>query len=127
MLQLVSKETHDIKGLREGQLVRKRFQLAKLLRCTEEMLNCAQKCDWDSVEALERTRKGEMAACFSDQNEHDTPLIAEALATLIHLNSQITLLVKQAKDEVLRLQQTLQKGRSAARSYQDNQESLETG
>ena len=127
MLQLVSKETPDIKGLRESQLVRKRFQLAKLLRCTEEMLNCAQKCDWDSVEALEKTRNGEMAACFSDQNEHDTPLIAEALATLIHLNSQITLLVKQAKDEVLRLQQTLQKGRSAARCYQDNQESLETG
>lgn len=127
MLRLVSKGIPDNSTEREYRLSRKRFQLAKLLRCTEEMLKSAQKGDWESVEELENSRKTEITACFSDQNEHEIPLIAEALATLIHLNTQIKALVKQAKDEVLERQQTLRNSRSAVRSYQNSQEGIETG
>ncbi len=126
MLQLVSKEPLDAAGERESHLRWKRFQLAKLLRCTEEILVCAQKGEWETVEALENFRKEEIATCFSDHNDmKETPLIAEALATLIHLNKQIAELVKQAKDEVISTQRTLLNGKSAVDNYTDYREGFE--
>lgn len=126
MLKLVSKGAPDISEQRESQLGQKRFQLAKLLRCTEEILACAQRGDWESVEEMEHSRKIEIAACFSSQSHEETPLIAEALATLIHLNEQITELVKQAKSDLLEEQNALKGGRLAAKNYQNYQESLES-
>jgi len=121
VLQLVAPETPDDKDLREIQHSQKRFQLAKLLHCTEAMLMCAQKGDWESVEEMENSRKAEITACFSDQNHEETPLCAEALATLIYLNEQIATLVQRAKQELMSARQNLQNGRSAVRIYQNNQ------
>ncbi len=126
MLQLVSKETPDVKRQREVQISQKRFQLAKLLRCTEAMLISAQNGDWKSVEEMDDSRKVELVACFSNCSHEDPPLFAEALATLIHLNEQITILVSQAKNEMLSAQQDLQNGKNAAHKYQHYQENLET-
>lgn len=125
MLQLAAKQTPDYSSHREAQLRQKRFQLAKLLRCTEDMLHCAQSGDWEAVEVMENSRKKELAACFLDRGYDDSSLIAEALATLIYLNEQITSLVKQAKSEVIEQQINLQDGKSAARNYQNYQENTE--
>ena len=126
MLQLVSKVTPDVNGQKEVQLSQKRFQLAKLLRCTEAMLVSAQNGDWKSVEELENSRKVELMACFSDCSHEDPPLFAEALAALIYLNEQITTLVRQAKDELLSTRQELQHAKNVAGNYQHTQENLET-
>lgn len=126
MLKLVSKGTPDVSEQIEDQLSQKRFQLAKLLRSTEEILVCAQKGDWESVEEMEHSRKIEIADCFSNQSHEETPLIAEALATLIYLNEQITELVKQAKSDLMKEQRSFKSGRLAAQNYQNYQESLES-
>lgn len=126
MLKLVSRGTPDISEQKEGQLSQKRFQLARLLRSTEEILVCAQKGDWESVEEMEHSRKTEIAACFSNQSHEEAPLIAEALATLIYLNEQITDLVKQAKADLLKERQSLKSGKLAAQNYQNYQENLES-
>lgn len=124
MLQLIPKEAPDLAEQMEDQLSQKRFQLARLLRCTEEILICAQKGDWESVEELENSRKKEIAACFSEQRHEETPLIAEALATLIYLNEQITDLVIQAKSDLLNERQAFNSSRLATENYQENLESL---
>lgn len=124
MLKLVSKGRPDVAEQEECQLSQKRFQLAKLLRCTEAILVCAQKGDWESVEEMENSRKKEIAACFSNPSHEETPLIAEALATLIFLNEQITKLVKQAKADLLAEQQSFKNGRVAAQNYQASLESF---
>lgn len=104
---------------KENQLSQKRFQLAKLLRCTEEMLACAQNGDWESVEEMENSRKDEVRACFSNPDHLDTPLIAEALATLIYLNEQISKLVQDAKNKVLASRQKYSNNSQAVSQYQN--------
>lgn len=121
MLKLVAKATPDVTEQRESKLSQKRFQLAKLLRCTEVILACAQKGEWELVEEMEQARRQEITACFSNQSHDESPIIAEALATLIHLNEQITLLVKRAKTDLLKEQQAFENGKLAAQNYQNHQ------
>lgn len=106
--------------LQEDLNNRQRFQLARLLRSTEEILHSAQLGDWQSVETLEKQRQSELAACFAGDSEEDSPLVAEALATLLYMNNQITALVKKAKTELVDEQQRMQSRKSVANHYQDS-------
>ncbi|PCJ26652.1 MAG: hypothetical protein COA96_04855 [SAR86 cluster bacterium] len=124
MLQLVSNKFAETEENKDDLDRQRRFQLAKLLQCTEQMLICAQKEDWDSVEEMEISRKEELVACFQDSLEAQSLLIAEAIATLIALNTQIALLVKNARTETMSEQNRLQSGKSAVHSYQQNQDSF---
>ena len=119
LLELVANNPPDVKNLREDALNQKRFMLAQLLRRTEEILQHAQHSDWESVEVLEQARQTEIAACFANANEEDSPLMAEALATLIHMNDQISQLVRAAKDEVVQSQRAREAQNSVAHQYRD--------
>lgn len=119
MLSLVRSMTADADEQREDARSKQRFQLARLLRSTEEILHCAQIADWESVEILERQRQAELTACFAGDDEDSSPLIAEALATLLHMNNQITDLVKKAKADLVAEQQKIENQKSAANHYQD--------
>jgi hypothetical protein len=105
--------------LLEQEQSHQRFRLASLLRSTEEVLHCAQIGDWESVETMEKQRQAELVACFSGDNAEASPLIAEALATLLYMNNQIADLVKQAKAELVLEQQRMESQKSAANQYQD--------
>ena len=120
MLDLVQSDNPNPEQLQEDLNNRQRFQLAHLLRSTEEILHCAQLGDWQSVEMLEKQRQSELAACFAGGSEEDSPLVAEALAALLHMNNQITGLVKKAKAELVSEQQRMQSQKSVADHYQDN-------
>lgn len=100
-MQLVDTD-HLPNGLQQKELheKRKRFQLARLITLSEDMLNHAKTGDWEKVEELELMRRVELDECFAMQNESPSLLISQALATLVHINEQLVYLVKQARDRV---------------------------
>ena len=120
MLKMVPARLPDAADMQENRQNQHRFQLARLLRATEEILHCAQLGDWESVETLERQRQLELAACFAGEGEEASPLIAEALATLLHMNNQITDLVRRAKRQLVEEQQKLEAQRSIADEYKNS-------
>jgi len=120
VLKMVQAGELNHEQLQEDLNKRQRFQLARLLRSTEEILHCAQLGDWQSVESLEKQRQAELAACFAGGSEEDSPLVAEALATLLHMNNQITTLVKKAKAELVDEHQRAQSQKSVADHYHDH-------
>lgn len=120
MLSLVGENTDSPLLQREIELRKERFQLAKLLRITEEMLLHAQKGDWETVEEMEFSRKSEIDSCFTDCNMEGSPLVAEALATLIFLNKQISKLVVQARKDMLESRRSFLCGKGAVQDYQNN-------
>jgi len=119
VLKMVPTAMPDSAEMREDQHNRRRFQLARLLRSTEEILHCAQVGDWESVETLEKERQIELASCFTGEGEEPSPLVAEALATLLHMNNQIADLVKTAKNELVEEQQRMESQRNIADQYQN--------
>jgi hypothetical protein len=76
----------------------RRFQLARVLKVTEQMLEQANAGNWDMVEDLEAQRSLELQECFQMQDEGPSELIAEALATLIYLNEQLVQIVRYARE-----------------------------
>jgi hypothetical protein len=78
----------------------RRFQLARLITLSEEMLEHAKAGSWLEVEEMEIIRRVELEECFAMQHEQPSLLIAQALATLIHINEQMVLIVRQARDQV---------------------------
>ena len=100
-MQLVASEnTFSGKDEKEIHDRRRRFQLARLITLSEEMLGHAGSGDWEKVEELEILRRVELDECFTLQNEHPSMLIAQALAALVHINDQIVALVRQARDKL---------------------------
>jgi len=110
----------DAADMQEDRHNRRRFELARLLRSTEEILHCAQVGDWETVETLEKQRQRELAACFTGEGEEASPLVAEALATLLHMNNQIADLVKKAKSDLVEEQQRMESQRSVADKYENS-------
>lgn len=97
---------------------RRRFQLARLITLSEDMLECARSADWDKVEELEVLRRVELEECFTLQTEHPSLLISQALAALIHINDQIVVVVREARDCVTAAYQRDHSGQRAAQAYQ---------
>lgn len=120
MLSLVKTNQPTSEGRREAETNKQRFRLATLLRSTEEILHFAQLGDWESVEKLEKQRQEELLACFAHSADKESPLIAEALATLLFMNNQITDLVKKAKADLVEQQKQMQSQKSVADHYKDH-------
>lgn len=120
MLQLVNSRVADAAALAEDEQNKQRFRLARLLRSTEEILHCAQLGDWASVESMEKQRQAELVACFSGDNSEPSPLIAEALATLLLMNNQIAELVKKAKSDLVSQQQQMESQKTIAGEYEEH-------
>lgn len=107
---------------RQLQEQRRRFQLARLITLSEEMLDCARSADWDRVEELELLRRVELDECFALQAQHPSLPIAQALAALIHVNDQIVGVVRDARDLVSSSWRRDQAGQRAALAYHSGQE-----
>ena len=119
MLEAVPKNVANSGEGSKQELERsRRFQLARLLQKTETILCHAQKGEWQAVENLERERQLELANCFQQVDNEASAVIVEALATLLHMNKQITRLVEAAKRELIATQQAKENRQSAAKEYQ---------
>ena len=118
-MQLVTSEnTYSSQDEKAVHDKRRRFQLARLITLSEEMLGHAGSGDWDKVEELEMLRRVELDECFALQNDHPSMLIAQALAALVHINDQIVALVRSARDKLGSDHGKEQAAHRAAMAYQ---------
>jgi hypothetical protein len=99
----------------------RRFQLARVLKVTEQMLHHANAGEWDEVEQLEARRKLELDECFQLQDTRPSELVAEALATLIYLNEQLVQIVRYARDRASEARKEHKRTIHAVRAYSDEE------
>lgn len=97
----------------------RRFQLARVLKVTEHMLEQANAGNWDMVEELEAQRSVELQECFAMQDETPSEMIAEALATLLYLNEQLVQIVRYAKERTAAERFEQRRALSAASAYSE--------
>lgn len=98
----------------------RRFQLARVLKVTEQMLEQANAGNWDLVEELEARRSVELQECFEMQDEGPSELIAEALATLLYLNEQLVSIVGYARERAAAERHEQRRALSAASAYSES-------
>jgi hypothetical protein len=82
------------------------------------MLEHAKAGSWLEVEEMEIIRRVELEECFAMQQEHPSLLIAQALATLIHINEQMVAIVRQARDQVSKNHSREAESMQGIRAYQ---------
>ncbi|MFK7974625.1 MAG: flagellar protein FliT [Halioglobus sp.] len=100
-------------------------RLAHVLGMTEEMLKHANNGDWGRVATMEQSRREDLIACFSASSPSGQPeLVAQAMATLIHLNDELMTKLRVARSEVMEQGQTFARNRSAEQSYQSVESTL---
>lgn len=101
-----------------GEQVRCCQRLARALTLTKDMLACAKREDWDEVGRLDADRKRDLEVCFSEPVlRGESPVIAEAIAALLHLNEELMSLVMQARDQVSGQSREASRNRSALNTY----------
>ena len=101
----------------------RRVQLVRLLQLTEEMIECAQRQDWTSVDQIEQQRRSDLEACFAGTFSVDTtPIMAEAVAALIHLNERLVSIVGTAREKAAAAALSLRSGKSAMAGYRATEE-----
>ena len=94
--------------------------LAEVVKLTEDMLSFARTDDWDEVAELELTRRDALGRCFDRPIlDHDSALIAEALAVILHLNEELVSVLTIAREQSLEESLFYKKGRVAATHYSD--------
>jgi hypothetical protein len=97
----------------------RRYQLARVLKVTEQMLEQANAGNWDMVEDLEAQRSLELQECFQMQDDGPSELIAEALATLIYLNEQLVQIVRYARERAAADRFEHRRALTAANAYSE--------
>jgi len=97
-------------------------RLAQVLTLTQDMLKLAEDGQWQQVAELEKQRRDDLALCFdatsttSAAPEH-AELMAEALATMLHLNEELMEKLSMARQGVLEQGVKQNRNRSAIVSY----------
>lgn len=109
-------ELHAVTGDHAGQCRR----LADVLTQTRQMLDLAGAGDWDQVTAMEQHRREELRRCFEEATapEHGE-LVAEALAVILHLNEELMVKLRAAREAVLQQGIAQARTRSAIGQYQN--------
>lgn len=93
-------------------------RLAYVLGLTQDMLRLADDGDWDKVARLEQDRREDLIDCFAQARPAgDAELVAQAMATLLHLNEELMAKLKAARSSVMEQGAEFTKNRSAASSY----------
>ena len=94
--------------------------LAEVVKLTENMLTFARTDDWDEVAELELLRRDALGRCFDRPIlDHDSSLVAEALAVILHLNEELVSVLTIAREQSLEESLIHRKARVAATQYHD--------
>jgi len=100
-------------------------RLAYVLGLTTDMLGHADRGEWDKVATMESERREDLIACFAHARpDGDSELVAQALATLLHLNEELMAKLRVARGEVMAQGEALSRNRSAHESYQSVEASI---
>ena len=77
--------------------------LAAIIGITSEMLAAAQANEWGSVTTNEVRRRALLDQCFADPVKPEySEVFAEALAVLLHMNEELTELLRFAKTDLVK-------------------------
>lgn len=88
------------------------------MRCTEQMLESADRGDWEAVELLARERDVGLAACFEEQDGcPPKQLTADAIAALLVLNERLVARVAGARGDAMEELAALKRQRQGRDSY----------
>jgi len=94
--------------------------LARVLTITKQMFVHANEGEWEQVTELELARRGDLENCFHDAGRvEDEELLAEAFATLFHINEELMAKVKTARDEVIVQGRKYSRNRNAVECYRE--------
>lgn len=101
-------------------------RLAQVLEMTRKMLAHADKGEWETVTEIELERRDDLVKCFSEPIPlGDSELVAEAVATLLHLNEELMAKLQQARSAVVEQSLEFSKQRRAVASYRSVGAALE--
>jgi len=94
-------------------------QLQDAIALSKNMLETAERGDWEGIIELEKQRReGMMAGLKEPVAVEEAEGVNDSLQTLMQLNDQLTGLVQRARSDSAQQFAALQNGRSAANAYQ---------
>ncbi|OUS16795.1 hypothetical protein A9Q88_06345 [Gammaproteobacteria bacterium 50_400_T64] len=94
-------------------------QLQDTIALSKNMLETAERGDWEGIIELEKQRReGMMAGLKEPVAVDEAEGVNDSLQTLMQLNDQLTGLVQRARSDSAQQFAALQNGRSAASAYQ---------
>ena len=94
-------------------------QLQDAIALSKNMLETAERGDWEQIIELEKQRReGMMAGLKEPVAVSEAEGVNDSLQTLMQLNDQLTGVVQRARSESAEQFAALQSGRSAANAYQ---------
>ncbi len=94
-------------------------QLQDAIALSKNMLETAERGDWEQIIELEKQRReGMMAGLKEPVAVDEAQGVNDSLQTLMQLNDQLTGVVQRARSESAEQFAALQSGRSAANAYQ---------
>ena len=94
-------------------------QLQDAISLSRNMLETAERGDWEQIIELEKQRReGMMAGLKEPVAVSEAEGVNDSLQTLMQLNDQLTGVVQRARSESAEQFAALQSGRSAANAYQ---------
>jgi hypothetical protein len=99
--------------------VQRQQQLQDAIALSKNMLETAERGDWEGIIELEKQRReGMMASLKEPVAAEEAEGVNDSLQALMQLNDQLTGMVQRARSESAQQFAALQSGRSAANAYQ---------
>ncbi|OUS11526.1 hypothetical protein A9Q89_08600 [Gammaproteobacteria bacterium 53_120_T64] len=93
--------------------------LQDAISLSRNMLETAERGDWEGIIELEKQRReGMMAGLTEPVAVEEAEGVEDSLKTLMQLNDQLTGMVQRARSETAQQFTALQNGRNAANAYQ---------
>lgn len=94
--------------------------LQDAIALSRNMLETAERGDWEGIIQLEKQRReGMMAGLKAPVAAEEADGVNDSLQTLMQLNDQLTGLVQRARSDSAQQFASLQNGRSATNAYQN--------
>lgn len=100
------------------QIESRERRLEQVIALSQEMLDSADRGQWDEFASLEQRRRPDMLACFEfPVSVTEAPRVRAHIEQLMVLNERLTTVLQTAREESARQFRNLQKGRSAINAY----------
>lgn len=113
-------DSRYVKDKVTGETLSPSTLLARVLQITQEMLESANRGDWENVTDLEDDRRELLAQCFASPVPDDqSQIFSEGLAVMLNLNEELIHLLEFAKAEVAIKRTDQQHARKSVGCYLD--------
>lgn len=95
-------------------------RLVTVLEMTKEMVDLAAAGCWNDVASLEKKRRKDLNECFAyDIADQDSHLMAQALATVLHMNEELMSVVANTRRDLIKQHSDAKQATDGLRGYRD--------